>query len=273
MDYFDRLKEKYNYSDEFIDLLKVIVFNVIDYYGEEYKARILDKFMETPILLLDKDSTKEDILKFENSIGSKKHNVNCINFPGFEEGFQLDENGNIERIPYIIIPNVDLLDKASMFSLIHEIGHMIMLNNIEINDNCVSYTIGVLKVTLKKENGRLVETDKYLYMEEGFNQLDALSITNNIISNYNPERIGYAFYYGMWNYLLRDEKLKKRAIDSRLNGNNECLKIFEDILGSELATLCIDAFEKDDPGMYDELANQIMNKADEYYDRKNNFAK
>ena len=187
------LKDKYNYNDSVMKILEMIIPSIIEYYGEENKSRVINSFIETPICFV-KDNN--DVNEFVESLGIKdKIYFGTIGNGAYEEHYQLNSNGSLERIPFILIRDVELSDDK-LDTIIHECCHMISnYGQSKIIDGKIIKIFGFNKEIYEIEDGKIVKKEsENNSLEEGFNELDARMITKMITGRPVPNG-NYGLFY------------------------------------------------------------------------------
>ena len=241
--YFDIIQKKHNYDDQFMIILKAILENMINYYGEEYTDKILSTFIDTPIEFV---SSNEKILEFTKSLGIKKdYTIPQMAKAGFEEYFQLDDDGNIQRIPFILVRfSQSEDDKVKQLGiLVHEMCHAVMnYGKSTIEENKIICRTGIIEEEIDITPDGLKDKREFIHgknvqIEEGFNEYDARCITRMITGQVNKAD-AYGANVSYVAPLMNNPETRKIIDNSRLNGTDE----WKEILGEELTQEYIDSF-------------------------------
>ena len=243
-DFLNVLSSKYNYDEQLISLFKSIVPAMIQYFGKEYEEKILKAFLETPIGFV---KTPEDVQKFANSRGVKgTYRMPLVASAGYENYFQLNDNNQIEEIPFIIIRE-GRINNEYLNTVVHELCHMVMnYQKSQIIDNKVFTPIGMAKNEIEFVNGQPVVKSEGMNFEEGLNEFDARSITKSITGE-EVQNGAYGTYYNYVSVLMNDDEYRKIVDQSRLNGDDS----WKDILGTELSNEYVNALEEYSKALFD----------------------
>ncbi len=228
------MKTKYNYSDDFLNLLKKIAIKSIEYYGEEYNDIIINTLINTPIVMVN---DKEEIQQYANKFGIKgEYNFSIAASGGYEEYFQ-QNNNEIERITFIMLRNQERDNNKAITLLIHEIGHAIMnYNKYRIEENTAYSKSGLIEeiITFDGDNKNTKTTN--LAIEEGINEYNARQIAEMVLGE-PSKSITYGTYVGYVSCLMKNEYFRKIVNDSRINGDNH----WKEIIGEDLVNEFINA--------------------------------
>ena len=232
------LKTKYNYDDDLLNLLGPIITNMISYFGEEYSSIITNAILETPIGFVE---NREDINNFAHSLGVKKdYSIPTFASAAYEEYFQLDENNNIQRIPFIIIRSNYDKDKPDqrLGTIVHELCHMVMnYGKSRIEGNRVYSKTGLIEEEIIVTPDGKISNDENTPIEEGLNEYDARMITQMILGR-TYETTTYNTYYMYVSPVMNNEELRHAIDISRLNGDNSWMEL----MGEELSIEFMESF-------------------------------
>ena len=241
-EFINQLKEKYNYNDKLIELLYPIITNMTEYFGEESKDKILGTFMDVPIHFVE---TREDIIEYTQSLGIKdEYILPTVASGGYEEYFQLNDNKNVQRIPFILIRSNYAKDKPDeqLAILIHEICHAIMnYNNAIIEGNKIHSKTGLIEEEIEIlddeiKTNRKTSVGKNVAIEEGLNEYDARCITRMVLGR-DYETSAYGTYVSYVKPVMDNEEVRKLIDYSRLNNTDE----WKEVLGEELSQEFMDS--------------------------------
>ena len=128
----NNLKEKYDYSDELVIFLENLIPTMVDYFGEEYKEKIVSSFLETPIIVTNNTLPDE--------LGLKNCNDLLFAGGGYAHGIEVID-GNPVRISKVVkngtgYNKFSFNDLRYVGSLVHELCHMVKSGiNIEHDSN------------------------------------------------------------------------------------------------------------------------------------------
>lgn len=204
----DNIINKYNYSNELAQFLKDVYSALIDYFGESNEEIIYNALLSCPIIsskncydellklgLIDIDNnmvTMND-LKISSGVYESKPKIIHQN-----DKFTIS---SIERA--IVIKDLDVNNKVSKATLIHEIGHLVKsyYNEYEIDGNILTFKSGLiekkyqLEIINEKVQKRLI-LELGVGLEEGFNSLLEEDIARKIIDP-NYQSTGYGLVNGI----------------------------------------------------------------------------
>lgn len=222
------LKNKYNYDDNLLQMVGQIVPAMINYFGQENEEKIIKSFLDTPIKFVNDD---EQIQDFANQVGIKgEYRMPTFASGGYEEYFQLNENGQVERIPFVLIRNHEMNDEF-LNMCIHEFCHMVM--NYEktkvVDDKIISKT-GLIEDEITIMDAKSDVKSSNVAFEEAINEYDAREITY-MITGRRIENGNYGMYYSYITPLMENSDARQVIDQSRLNGDNT----WQSVLGIELS--------------------------------------
>lgn len=236
----EQIQAKYHYYDDLLEIIKPVITSMVEYYGEEFVETILNAFLNTPIVVCN---NKEQMIEGAHNLGVKDEFVLPIIAGGaFEEHFQYNDNGEVERIPFVMINGSYNQDKHEQFihTIIHEMCHMVMnYGNSRIDGDKITSRTGFIEDNVVFRNGKFVSDSKHVPIEEGFNEYDARVIADLVFGRHVD--VGtYGLYIAYIEPLTSNPEFRKMINKSRLNGDQEWMKV----MGEEFSREFMDALEK-----------------------------
>ena len=272
------IKEKFGYEEIDFALIKSFILASIQYFGEEYSDKIYRTFLETPIIFF---SDRDDLLKKVNNLGIKgDYRLASVATAAYEEFYQKNEDGVIERIPFVLLRNdrKDDLDKL-ITDLSHELCHAIMNKDKQIIDGDTVYTkTGLIEEVITFNGSEKNMQSINSGIEEGLNEYDARRITEIILGkSFNDG--AYQTYVEYVSSLMNNDVLRKIIDSSRLNGDD----LWKQVIGEELSNEFISSlmnYENAVMGNRDlpkekrkEIRNYCFNIMNQTYDKLLDFSK
>lgn len=204
----DNIINKYNYSIELAQFLKDVYRALIDYFGESNEEIIYNALLSCPII--SSKNCYDELLKL--GLIDIDNNMVTMNDLKISSGVYeskpkiIHQNGkftisSIERA--IVIKDLDVNNKVSKATLIHEIGHLVKsyYNEYEIDGNILTFKSGLiekkyqLEIINEKVQKRLI-LELGVGLEEGFNSLLEEDIARKIIDP-NYQSTGYGLVNGI----------------------------------------------------------------------------
>lgn len=231
------LKEKYNYNDELVVFLEHLVPVMVDYFGEEYKEKIVTSFLETPIIITNNTLLDELSLKNRTDLllagGGYAHGVEVV-------------DGNPVRVSKVIkngtgYNSFNFNDSMQVGNLVHELCHMVKSGiNIEYDSNQIIDYCGLSKTYGTIVNGEYVvqSNNKGTGLEEALNAIDEANIMKMMYGDYeitsNYTRLA-SYIYPM---IYENEDFLSIVRESQFNGSSEWKLYLGEELSEELLELC-----------------------------------
>ena len=236
-----KIKERYNYNIELTNAIEKIIGAMITYYGEEYKEKIFNTFLTTPIGFY---ITQEDVATFYKSIGIKNIDyMPVVASGGYLEKFQLNDTNEIERIPSILIKKPTSIEEVSLDvfyeTIVHEYCHAFMnYGKYHFENGKISTSTGLIESTITLTQTEDIYEEKYVNIEEGMNDYDAINICNLAFGFGKGSKV-YDTNVKYVSSLMNDNQIRPIINSSRINGDN----MWKNILGEELSERFLNAFE------------------------------
>ena len=163
--FVDKLKEKYNYTNNLRHILYIVVPAFLLKYGTNNEQKIIKLFEETEIIIDEKENTPQ-IASFERTIIREKSEYKII------------KKVFIHR--FNNVPTIELID-----SLIHEFNHGVNSINNELYEsgNILRLRTGIVYNKYDKSNlSKIFNKEDYTVLEEVLNTSETEEIINVILS-------------------------------------------------------------------------------------------
>lgn len=244
MDIIDKLKEKYNYSEELCVFLEKAIPAILSYYGED-KQELLEKtLLDTEIHLQEKNEKTKDYLN-EYFDTDKEWKIPTI-ATAFQhrEIFEEDNTYHSKSIIYVrktnINEEIDLENKNTQSIIIHEICHAIKTKNeLEENNGLIVNKTGLCEEKYYiDETGEIKESgEDKLGLEEALNTHAEEKIMS-IMNNEDYKTTTYSHLLEALDYLLEDKELEKLFIEGQFSDSTEWI----DYLGEDYNKI-VDGFD------------------------------
>ncbi|HHW69528.1 MAG TPA: hypothetical protein GX747_04245 [Tenericutes bacterium] len=244
------IKEKYNYDDNFVSLLRKIIVGMILHYGEDKKDIIFDALLNTPIIKCKSGETIYDVLvKYGHYSDTEEGLVKAEDLKRASGVCSLDYaiSYNEETQEY----NIDNVDKMVVLSnyidtekrpsiIIHELGHLVKqyINNSFIKSNKLYIRSGLAEseIELSFDNGKVKKkliSEKGVGAEEGTNTYDEIKIMRSIFDKEYKSGT-YAGVLCCANMLYDNLLLEKDIRDTQFYGNKiEFISAYDEICESQ----------------------------------------
>ena len=244
-EYFKILQEKYNYSNDIIDVLKKIIPAFIEYFGEEHESTILDAISSCEIHI-QKEGEKAQVFLSEFFPEKKIDKIPVLG-TAFYSSMPIIEEGkvNSKRLIYLtskLSPN--LQEESTLSRLVHEIGHLVKSYNSEyvISNGKLSQRSGVSTEIIQKEEvtGKYIECESINFgIEEAINCYDEEKIMSIILGReYKTNSYGHHLNDCI-EKLFENKELIRVFRNAQINGTNEHIQL----LGKEEFEELSDYFE------------------------------
>lgn len=216
------LKTNYNYSDELLKFLNTLIPTMINYYGEEYKDKIIATFVNTPIFLEGSEFFKDESIQ------------NMVDFTtaGGHLCETRVENGSIIKTGKVILNNNDFNfnDIHMVGILVHELCHAVKSGIINNQDSAVTY-IGLeqIKETIVNADVFVQSNNKGIGLEEALNAMDEYNIMNMLYGNYDITSQYKRLFSIVSQFVNGNEELLHLIRESQFKGTS----VWETYLGEE----------------------------------------
>ena len=223
--------QKYGYDTSQREFLKNIIVNMINYYGEEYCEKIISTFLDTPIIYFE---TNEELSSAVKNLGiNEDYYLSVVASAAYEEYYQKDENGNTQRIPFIMVRTNRSTDNPDqhLSLIVHEMCHAVMNHNKQnIEGDTVYSKTGLIEDQYIYDGQKYKSTSVNVPVEEGINEYDARKITQMILGR-EYKSTCYGMYVDYVSSLMNNSDIRKAINDSRLNGDDN----WKQLIGEENA--------------------------------------
>jgi len=231
-EYINKLQQRYNYDENIVNALSIIIPNMVSYYGEEYENTILEAIYNCQIHICKKDENIFDVVDRYSKVkkeGNVKVNEGELKVSSgvyhsepilkYNETKKEYEIININRI-IVLNNNRELTDKSGIATLTHELCHLIKgyVNEYSIEGNTIIAKNGLIReVGIIKDNNTIeVVSEKNVGLEEGINSYDEAMIVSKIYNEeYEPK--GYVALRESAKIMIEKLQLKNEVIECLLN--------------------------------------------------------
>lgn len=235
MDIIERLKEKYNYSEELCIFLEKAIPAILSYYGED-KQELLEKtLLDCEIHIQDKNESTKDYLN-EYFDTDKEWKIPPIATAFQHREIIKDDNTyHSKSIIYLRRINIDkdinLEDKNIQSTLIHEICHSLKTRTeLEEKEGMIINKTGLCKEKYYIDETGEIKEDKEekLGLEEALNTYAEEKIMS-FMNNEDYKTTTYSHLMEALDYLLEDKELEKLFIEGEFTDSTEWI----DYLGED----------------------------------------
>ena len=233
----NNLKEKYDYDEELLVFIEHLIPTMVDYFGEEYREKIVTSFLETPIIITNNTIPDE--------LGLKNRTDLLFAGGGYAHGVEVID-GNPVRVSKVIktgtgYNNFNFNDSKQVGNLVHELCHMVKSGiKIEHDSNQIIDYCGLSNSYGNIVNGEYVvqSNNKGTGLEEALNAIDEVNIMKIMYGDYeitsNYARLA-SYIYPM---IYENEDFLSIVRESQFNGSSEWKSYLGDELSDELLDLC-----------------------------------
>lgn len=247
-DLLNLLKSKYNYDDNLLNFLGTLIPIMIEYFGEEYRDKIISSFLETPIIM-----TKNTIGK---EIGEDDSNL-LLAGGAYCYGIKV-ENNKPKISSKVVVPSLPIKpfsfeNVRDVGRLVHELCHMVkcglIINHDEkviINYCGLEQTVGIIdnnKFSIQSSNdaGGL---------DEALNAIDETIIMQKIYPNYELNSNYRRLVSYIWPMIDGNVEFLNCIRQSQFNGSSN----YQEYLGIETSEKLIKLCNMH----YDLMVNRIF---------------
>lgn len=178
----NKLKLKYNYNDDLLDFLRILIPTMIEYFGTEYKNNIISSFLQTPIIISKKsigDEVGDDDTSLLFAGGAYCYEI-------IVENKKPKISGKVV-IPSSTIKPFNFKNLKDVGRLVHELCHMVKCGlTINYDKNIIINHVGLVQTTGIITNNEFLEqtSNDARGLEEALNAIDETMIMQKIYSNY-----------------------------------------------------------------------------------------
>lgn len=228
-EYLSNLKNKYNYSDEMINLISELMISFVKVLGSEYQDKILETFNNVQIFTYDNiDEASTKLTEIFNT--GKKYRVGRpATGTGFiENEVVINENGIQEQKLVIGYSN------NNVHALVHELCHAIAYD-YAIEDNVLKTITGVDRTDYNISDN----IKGSIISEEGtmFNELLTENLAIQVLDVYDKSVVhepeNYAAAANDLKNIFRNDFVNKAIIDSYMKHNFEFLDLIPELISEE----------------------------------------
>ena len=242
------LKSKYNYDDELLSFLRSLIPIMIEYFGEEYRDKIISSFLETPIII-----TKNTIGK---EIGDDNSGLLLAGGAFCPEVAVEDNSPKILGkvvIPTSAIKLFNFNDPKCVGNLVHELCHMVKSNlTINVDENILVYYCGLsqTKGIIDNNEFSVQSSNNALALEEAINAIDETIITQKLFPEYQlTSNYGRLASY-IWPMINENTEFLGKMRQSQFTGSSDWTEYLGIETSEKLIQLC--------SAHYDLMVNRIF---------------
>ncbi len=246
-EYLEKLKQKFHYGEELMNLLSHLIPAMITYYGKEYENMILEALLHCEIHFQEQNEKPKEYLNDYFGV-NKDWKIPFLGGAFYQNEIFVKENQVMAKpILYLIrvylhqyIP-FDFQKEEHVNTLIHEICHLIKgYGKLKVVDGKIIDSTGLMKTvyTYTPEKGVQEEMDDHVGIEEAINEVDTIRIME-IMTGKKQEIYGYQRAGILAEYLLDYEDIAKVIKFSQFHDNENWIQY----LGEENAKMLIENFD------------------------------
>ena len=245
-DYLLKLKNKFGYSDELLDLLSKLIPNLIIYYGEDYRDIIFNCLLDCEIHIQDKDEDPKNYLEDYFGVSMNWEIITLANAFFHNEIKYKDNKVISKKIIYLMttlmgkyIP-FDLNNDESVKTLIHEICHLIKgYGKLKLESGKIIDSTGLMKkiYSFDLSGDVVLEKEEMVGIEETLNDDDTLNIFKMMMGR--EVKPAYRLAYPFILQLLGYNDIAKVISISQKRGDDTWIKY----IGEDGSRLLIDNFD------------------------------
>lgn len=253
-EFLDKLKEKYNYSDELLTFLNKLIPTLTTYYGIDKKDIIFNALLNSEIHIQTKnEDLKEYLNKYFNTnetwdfpelASAMYHNKVSLS----NKGYTSKSIVYIKRKFYNTYQEFDFNDIKQLETLTHELCHLIKgYGKTTSYGNKIIDRTGLITTIYEydKDYNITREQEEFVGIEEALTEIDS-RIISEMMTNEVSNSKGYnAAVYSM-NILLSNKDLANVLNYSSFYSTNDWI----DYIGEENAKILISSFDTLVKAMY-----------------------
>ena len=275
--FLEELKNKYNYEDVLLDLLDKAIPTMIEYYGEEYKERILSIILETPIIISDKKSIDSAFNDYKQK-DELKDELERLAPKNIDDPFERKNDDDLSLVGSVYCYEFDLVNGKPICKKV-----IINSSNLDYSDvGNIDNLIGVLCYAIKSnyyidyENGKIrffsglsyqdyTITDgdvkeygekKIVGLENALNTIDKINIMKKFYNDYKSTS-NYTRLAGLLlKTMYKNDELVKIIKQSQLNNDLR----WKDYLGEDISNELIDLCDRHNDYLVNKLFELINNE-------------
>lgn len=231
-EYLEKIKNKYNYSNQNMEMISKVIMAFINVLGEENINIILTAFENTTIFYYDDTLDAANKLnKIANDGNEYKVGLQATG-TGFMQDYYTYENNQINQKFAVGIAK----SNQNLQTFIHEMCHVLStIGKIKV-DNNQAYVFSGLSIDVRKiENGKIGEV--LSCKANMFNEMVTENLAMQIMDFLEPgiEHVPTAYkgYVGDLQVLFRDERFNKVIINDYLKSSSNFALVFENAVSKE----------------------------------------
>jgi len=235
-EFFNNIKVKYNYSDEFIKILSDIMYSFIVVLGESNLDKIIYVFEN--VFIYEYENVKEAgefaTTYFNNG---KTYSFSSVATGGgvIENDYYLDKNGNLDEKVLILLQKGNYSEK-NIQTLIHELCHAISsINGFLLKDNIIYTVSGVSSASYEfdgKYKGKIVESSNNIFNEIITENL-AVQVMDVYDNKTSHNAINYSGITEKFRKIFRNESINSVIIYDYLNHSSNFMDVLNILYNEE----------------------------------------
>ncbi len=233
---FNKVKLKYKYSDQMIQVLSNIYFSFVEVLSVENINKI--KFVIENAYILEYESLieAEEKLNLYFDNGKKYHVGSLATGTGFqEEDYCIDDNGQIYQKLAIGVAKGEL-NEEKIQTIVHELCHAISaINGFKLDGNILQVKSG-FNTTSYEFNGSskgLIKSDKGRIFNEIVTENLAMQVMDSYNNTISHNATGYGFSAEALKHIFRNQNINSIIIDDYLNNNSNFLLKINDLINQK----------------------------------------
>ena len=245
-EYLNKLKEKFNYSEELMTMLTQLIPSMVTYYGKEYEGVILSALSNCEIHFQAKDENPSEYLNHYFGV-EKEWKMPELGGAFYQNEIMVKENRIVAK-PIIYLKTVyynqympfDFQNDKNLNTLVHEICHLVKgYGKVKMVDGKIIDSTGLMKdIYTYFPNGIEEKGNERVGIEEAINEVDAMRIME-IMTGREQEIGGYKRAGTMATWLLEHEDIARVIKSSEFQGDEDWIQY----LGEDIAQMLIENFD------------------------------
>ncbi len=221
-DFYISLKNKYNYSDDFMIVLQRVIDALIKYYGESFRKRILSMMLDVNIHV--KESFEDSNLYISEFLGVYENHLPYDTIFGYATTRPFYKNGVINSKSIIYLTEkIDVDDVMSYSVLVHELCHFVKQTPFYVSRDKIYGGTG-LQTEVYNFDGCLIEKFNTSF-EEASNTFDEVNVMNiltdfkyDLSSKNSNYYFSYEFFSDLVDYMRKfDQNFQFNIIDKGIS--------------------------------------------------------
>ena len=240
-DYLDALKEKYNYSDELINVLATILPAFVNHFGDKHATTIYEAVFNSEIKVGSISEYEPYYREYFDNEENYPYNPGGV---GVHQSYARVKDGQLIAKHGVYIFNIDnstevFKKESTMLALIHELGHLVKSYKREfIQDDVIVQRRGFVIDVCDFDGKDLSDEnfESFVGMEEIFNSYDEIAIFEKAFGYVPEDSLGYGgvgyFVYD----LMSIPEVKEKIVDHQFTGDES----WKELIGKDIADKIIE---------------------------------